>query len=636
MSNIQDIKDKFEQTRSRYLIGKFDHAFQTNQFIQVVLNIISEEAEIINVLDAKQDVFDYNSKEPICYVKFDYFLPFLNQEYEYDDVDKMTWDEQIDLIEKFLTDRLVIIRPYYYYNDVKDVFFKNGTVVDVVEKAVSNFDSYFTIPVIPNQKAFESFIKNEQFPMSNISKEIMGIPDYLFYNDSLYKCELDALETNDVYWQNSLEEKSKYELNVDCENLENNNDLIKCDNNIFVFVRKNAIINLKAKPIKETESLKEEEQVAAQDTSYGNSKVAQELDRFFEYIKNANLCYSKNDIYNFYTCVCASQLMILAGMSGTGKTKLPLKFAEYFNMTEDDGTLLFIPVSPSFTEPSDVLGYLNPTNGLYVSSETRLVEFLRHAENNPNKMHMVLFDEMNLAQIEFWFAPFMSILEKDVNDRKISLYSESQRCINHEVFPSSIRIGRNIIFVGTINLDETTKNISDRLLDRAYIINLKKETFVNYQAQQLGKNSSEIKSYNGDFMEFMPNENDSEFNYIASLKMVQLQFFDRVHTELNKIDSQKGVSFRSVKNISLYLKHKPFELDDKLAFDYAFKQTVMKKINGSSDSIGNILGNINDDGEVEGLLTNIFNEFSDVSDFKECRSEIKNKILELKKYGYAR
>lgn len=632
---LQDIKDKFEQSRSRYLIGKFDNAFESNQFVQVVLNVISEEADVVEIIDATQDVFDYNSKNAVCYVKFNYFLPFLEKEYE--DIDNMTWDDQIEIIKEYLQDKLVIIKPYYFYNEGRNVFFKNGTVADVIEKETTYLDSFFTIPVIPNQNAYESFLKGEQFPMPSISKEIMGTPDYLYYAGKIYKAKLSALLTNDVYWQNSSEENSMYELNVDCNELEENNDLIPCDNNAFVFVKKSSIINSKAKVVEEAKvKVAEEESAAAQDTSYGISEIAAELNKFIEYTKNANLCYSKNDIYNFYTCVCASQLMILAGMSGTGKTKLPLKFAEYFNMTEDNNTLLFVPVSPSFTEPSDVLGYLNPTNGLYVSSETRLVEFLRHAELNPNMMHMVLFDEMNLAQIEFWFAPFMSILEKDVKDRKIDLYSAAQRCINCESYPSSIRIGRNIIFIGTINLDETTKNISDRLLDRAYIINLKKETFINYQAQQLGKNSSVVNPFNGDFVQFMPKEDESFYNYIEKFKMRQLEFFDRVHNELNKIDSQKGISFRSVKNISLYLKHKPYELDDNLAFDYAFKQTIMKKINGSFDSIGTILGNLDDAGNPEGLLIKIFDEFSDVSDFKECRNEIKNKILELKKYGYAR
>ena len=183
------------------------------------------------------------------------------------------------------------------------------------------------------------------------------------------------------------------------------------------------------------------------------------------------------------------------------------------------------------------------------------MEFLKHAEENPNEMHLVIFDEMNLAQIEYWFAPFISILEKDLGERKLQLYSKSQRCINEEKYPSTIEIKNNIIFVGTINLDETTKNISDRLLDRSFIINLKKESFVNYKTQQSGRQQkNELKIFDEDFKIFMPEDSSYDEDYISNFNKQELEFFDRIHSELNKVDSQKGVSFRCVKNIALYLK----------------------------------------------------------------------------------
>ena len=82
---------------------------------------------------------------------------------------------------------------------------------------------------------------------------------------------------------------------------------------------------------------------------------------------------------------------------------------------EVNHTLLFMPVSPSFIEPDDVLGYLNPNNGLYIPADTGLVDFLINAQNNSDKMYMVIFDEMNLSQIEYWFSPFISVLEKDAD-----------------------------------------------------------------------------------------------------------------------------------------------------------------------------------------------------------------------------
>ena len=151
---------------------------------------------------------------------------------------------------------------------------------------------------------------------------------------------------------------------------------------------------------------------------------------------------------------------------------------------------------------------------------------------------------MNLSQIEYWFAPFISLLEKDIHDRTLFLYSDYQQCNNKDKYPSSVKIGNNIIFIGTINIDETTKNISDRLLDRAYIINLKKESFASYYAQQSNL-YGEKKTYDeGDFYNFMTIDSTQRSNYISRFNLSQLEFFDKIHQELNKIDSQKGVSFR--------------------------------------------------------------------------------------------
>ena len=149
------------------------------------------------------------------------------------------------------------------------------------------------------------------------------------------------------------------------------------------------------------------------------------LDYFLKVLEKKGLCYDKEDIYNFHVSCKSSNLTILAGASGMGKTRLPLAYAECINVRESDGTLLFLPISPSYTEPSDVLGFYNSQTDEYVPSETGLVDFIKHAQDNPTKMHMVIFDEMNLSQIEYWFAPFMSILEKPKGERIITLYSKT-------------------------------------------------------------------------------------------------------------------------------------------------------------------------------------------------------------------
>lgn len=628
--DIQVIKDNLKELelKKRYLLCKYQSAFKINDFVQIVLTIICDEPDYVI---SNSSSFDDKSRDNLTYVKADFFSKFVKQDMD-EDLFNKPLDDQISLLESYLKDKLIVVNPYYYFSENGEKFFKNGNVIKVISSDYEIDHEYFCVPEIPNQNSFDSFKSYDEFPLPLVSKKLIGNPYYLFYNQKVYNVEVDSSDSNDTYWK--AKEDTIRELYINPKE----NQIIDC-NNGFVFIDKKLIFGSKIVDSSVSNNQNESIQNKGIDEfKYESSKAGKTMQDFYEFTKENNLCYSLNDIYNFYTCVCASQLIILAGMSGTGKTKLPLKFAKYFNMTEENKKLLFVPVSPAFTEPSDILGFLNPNNGLYTSSETGLVEFLKHAEENPNEMHLVIFDEMNLAQIEYWFAPFISILEKDLGERKLSLYSASQRCINDDKYPSAIQINNNIIFVGTINLDETTKNISDRLLDRSFIINLKKESFVNYKTQQSGRQQkNELETFDEDFKIFMPEDSSYNDDYISSFSKQELEFFDRIHTELNKVDSQKGVSFRCVKNIALYLKNKPEELDKNRAFDYAFKQTVMKKINGSIESIGEFIGNtIDNDSVVDGILIKLFDEFSEISDFTECRNEVRNKVLELKKYGYAR
>ncbi|MGB4985692.1 MAG: hypothetical protein WBO70_07965, partial [Erysipelotrichaceae bacterium] len=558
---IDDIKE-FSLTKRR-LVCKYHSGYVVNDFAQIVLELISDEPRIILENNTH---FDYNSQSNHYFVKAENFEGFLDED-ESKILSNYSLDDQIVVIEKYLQNKLIIVQPYYYFNNEREIFFKNGTVSDVVQ--VSSDCFYFCVPII-DMKTYDIFKNKKEFPLPLNSQRLVGTPEYLCYEKDIYSVELVGSSSNDTYWKANVITK----LDIDYDQSFQDGDIIENGTN-FLFLSQNAIKTaLESIKKKSISDISFNDLEVTDSSKYEDSEIGRELENFFNFIKSNNLCYSLNDIYNFYTCVCSSQLIILAGISGTGKTKLPLKFAEYFNMSEENKNLLFLPISPSFNDPSDLLGYYNPNSKEYVPAETRFVDFLIHAQNNKEKMHLVVFDEMNLSQIEFWFAPFISLLEKDFGDRNLYLYNDSQDCNNKDQYPSVIEISNNIIFVGTINLDETTKNISDRLLDRSYIINLKKETFVNYQSQQSLKKSENIDKSSCDFFNYMPENDDYSIDYISNYTLQELQFFDLFHEKLNQIDSQKGVSFRSVRNIALYLHNKPEELDYGKAFDFAFKQTV--------------------------------------------------------------
>jgi hypothetical protein len=643
--NDKDLSSALGQAATHLILCRFSAVKRTSYGgLNVFCDAVSNESDIVI---ENEEIFrkygSLNFRDTYCLLgeKFQYLdsqFPFLSI------------DEKEKLLQDKLQDKLIPVRPYYNCKDPNsDLFYKNASPAgeENYDLPKSQDDKFLTIPKITSEDE-ALLLQKKPFVLSNWDKDVFGIPKYLFAGNKLFLVDLVTAPNNSmIYSQKPESEIIVFDVNYSSS--ESNGDLIQPHQEgmeeSYVFFSALALTKLpkenadagKEKAVPESPLAVAPAKVAEETIKYEISDTAKVLTGFNDYLKAFNLIYDLQDIYNFHTCLRSAELTILAGMSGTGKTRLPLKYAEYFNMSEEKKTLLFIPVSPSFTEPSDILGFYNPSEEMYVPSETGLTQFLIHAAQNPDKMHMVIFDEMNLSPIEYYFAPFLSVLEKDPKDRYLSLYSSHIPCKNGKEFPERICIGTNILFVGTINLDETTKNLSDRLLDRSFVVNLKRASFTSLQVQQRGQEEQKVPpTFHADLSSLMGRRDYSNFRYISKFSLPQLTFLEDVDKALNQIDSQKGISYRCVKNIAIYLENKPDEFDDKAAFDYAFKQTLMKKINGSSESLGEFLGDIASDGSLSGQLVSLFDAHKDVSDFTECRQEVKNKILEYKKNGYVR
>jgi len=364
------------------------------------------------------------------------------------------------------------------------------------------------------------------------------------------------------------------------------------------------------------------------------------MDEFQGLTISEHLLYDRFDLINFHISLKINPLTVVAGMSGTGKTRLAKSYANILGLTEENGDLLFLPISPSYLEPSDVLGFLNPSTGYYMPSVTGLVDILVKAQRNPQQMYMVIFDEMNLSQIEHWFAPFLSILEKPENDRLLYLYSENNPCHNAEFYPYVVNIGSNIRFVGTINLDETTKELSDRVLDRINLVTLEKASFRNYS--ELVLNQNEYRGITFDFNNY--NIWCQDFSPMSVFTNSELKMFDALHELIFKYDNGKGVSFRFLNRLGKYLQNIPLnisgsaEISRLRAIDISIKQGLLTKIKGSSQQIGPLVGtltNVNDpitNSELYKFFTN--SEYARMGQFKHTTAEIKRKALELGIYGY--
>lgn len=206
-----------------------------------------------------------------------------------------------------------------------------------------------------------------------------------------------------------------------------------------------------------------------------------------EYIRNfgaynKGLYYSIDTIRVFFASLAASKkasrLLILQGLSGTGKSSLPRLVAEAL-----DAECKIVPVQPSWRDNRELLGYDNDFTNKF--KETEFTKFLYEASAGPNrqKIFFIVLDEMNLARIEYYFADFLSVLEKTNNEEWIvplvSGYSEMDedqkpKYLNYSNEAANICITSNIWFVGTANNDDSTSLITDKVYDRAQVLDMDK------------------------------------------------------------------------------------------------------------------------------------------------------------------
>lgn len=562
-----------------------------------------------------------------------------------------TIQQKIEMWKDNLKDKMIVFKPKIKITEDKNHkeksnIFKNLEIVKIISDSdISDDDQYLPIPKVNIENALfeKKLVEDETLEFSDYNHARKS-PRYILCGNYLYHKEDAWRKHNDTEnaWKCDCAKVKKLELSDEIER-------IPCTDSL-VFIKQKDID--RCKDIFKSQGKSIDPDVESFEDSYEESNIADTselseenfLEAFIRYASvKEKLCYEERDLINLHICAKTNPLTILAGMSGTGKTQLAIAYAKMLGLSEDDKTLLFLPINPSYTEPGDLIGYFNNINNRFTPSETGLTDVLIHAKRHPEKMHMVVFDEMNLSQVEYWFAPFISLLEKKAEERKLSLYSPTVHCENSKDYESSIKIGTNIIFIGTVNLDETTKEFSDRLLDRANLIFLNKQSFHRYYEEQKNR-KDEGPSYEN----FICSSYDDFSNWISSddplesFRPEDMSFFDGLHDLIQMFDSQKGVSFRALRKTGEYLNNIPFQSGENRmsredAFDLAVKQRIITKIKGARSQFGSLIGTVADkDTPTDSLLYDFFcsAEARDISHFSETKKEITRKARELDAYGY--
>ena len=202
------------------------------------------------------------------------------------------------------------------------------------------------------------------------------------------------------------------------------------------------------------------------------------LDRFCEDFRNfaasrLGLYYDIDDIRRFVAGMAVSRILILQGMSGTGKTSLAHAFGEFV-----DNRSTVIPVQPMWKERTDLIGYYNEFTKRF--NETLLLEKMYEA-NYSKDMYVTVLDEMNIGRVEYYFAEFLSLLElPNPEERYLTVVSDTWESDPVQLRDGRIKLPVNMWFIGTANNDDSTFAISDKVYDRAMVLDLdrKSERFV--------------------------------------------------------------------------------------------------------------------------------------------------------------
>lgn len=367
-----------------------------------------------------------------------------------------------------------------------------------------------------------------------------------------------------------------------------------------------------------------------------HTSVEEYEDSIFNEFKNKlvndyHLTYNIKDLINFHNSIKTNIFTVLAGISGTGKSKIITAYADSLGIKDSSSQFNMISVRPFWQDDSDLLGFVDSLSNTYHSGDSMIVDTLIEANNNRNELYIIVLDEMNLARVEHYFSQFLSILEKDAKDRKLTLYNKKleNKLYNSHLYPSEILITENVRFVGTMNIDETTYQLSDKVLDRANVITLQKVKFSERLPREELKKSN-VNSRHTSYDNFSKDIYNNEFELTDS----QLQFFDDLNYCINSHLPTVGIGWRTLNSIERYvsnIKHFNYnDFNDRDAFDYQLSQRILPKIRGTRMMLDEILDKDSDNG-----LFKLLDDYNDLSDFELTRAMLEKKRREIEVNGFA-
>ena len=320
-------------------------------------------------------------------------------------------------------------------------------------------------------------------------------------------------------------------------------------------------------------------------------------------------------------CHDINPLTVLAGVSGTGKTLLPMVYSRLMGMYS-----LVMAVQPRWDSPQDMFGFYNYLEKRYKATDLarslirmdpyNTPEELNPKEKRADRMLLVLMDEMNLARTEYYFSEFLSKLElrRDIDDCSVR-----EKRVHAEVVLDTgpgrddlrIWVGQNVLFVGTMNEDESTQTLSDKVLDRANVLR-----FARPKDISLPKGNVETLTAEG-YLAVEQWESWCRSVETRAWTEKVAQWISRLNDALNRIGRPFG--YRVQKSMLTYVQNYP-GIDGHEVYKRAFADQIEQKVLPKLRGIEVLEGNGNTAlEEIEDIIAQtedelLFNAFKNAKD----------------------